>query len=99
MTLLFLVFITIFNPSYCFARFENRYFTLVIENKSEKSIKVFDSTLTPEQYKTFYPLKKSETITYIDTWECDNPSQNFYSHPSENCSGKKVIDSKMASQN
>ena len=49
---------------------EYRVFTLLIENKKANTTKTIDSTLDPDQYKTFYTLSPDEEISYIDTWMC-----------------------------
>ncbi len=53
-----------------FAYAEYRVFTLLIENKKTNITKTIDSTLDPDQFKTFYPLSPDEEISYIDTWMC-----------------------------
>ncbi|MEK6774558.1 MAG: hypothetical protein AABY64_11490 [Bdellovibrionota bacterium] len=32
--------------------------------------KVFESTLDPEQYRTYYPVRPDEKISYTETWRC-----------------------------
>lgn len=49
---------------------EYRVFTLMITNTKTGDNRQFDSTLDPDQYITFYPLKTDETIRYTQTWRC-----------------------------
>jgi hypothetical protein len=59
------------------AQAEYRVFTLMIHNEKTNESRQFDSTLDPEQYKTFYPLNANETIVYIDTWRCKGRTSDF----------------------
>ena len=59
---------------------EYRVFTLMITNTKTGENKQFDSTLDPEQYQTFYPLKKDEIIQYTQTWHCKGRTSDFKVH-------------------
>ncbi len=49
---------------------EYRVFELVITNQSTGQERVEISTLDPNQYPTYYPIKAEETVTYRSTWRC-----------------------------
>jgi len=57
---------------------EYRVFTLQITNTKTNTNRQFDSTLDPEQYKSFYTLKQDEKIQYIDTWMCKGNTSGVY---------------------
>lgn len=57
---------------------EYRVFTLQITNVKTNTNRQFDSTLDPEQYKSFYTLKQTEKIQYIDTWMCKGNTSGVY---------------------
>lgn len=59
---------------------EYRVFTLYITDKTTKATKQINTTLDPEQYIDFYPLKKSEEISYLRTWRCAGRTDFFKSH-------------------
>lgn len=59
------------------AHAEYRVFTLMINNEKTNESRQFDSTLDPDQYQTFFPLKAGETIVYIDTWRCFGRTSGF----------------------
>ena len=63
-----------------YASAEYRVFTLMITNTKTGENKQFDSTLDPEQYQTFYPLKADETISYTQTWRCKGRTSDFKVH-------------------
>lgn len=71
--LLFLTFSTI-------AQAEYRVFTLHIINKSSQVTRQVETTLDPIQYTTFFPLKKGEDISYIETWRCLGRTDSFKAH-------------------
>lgn len=52
------------------AQAEYRVFELVILNQSTGQERVEISTLDPKQYRTYYPVKLDETVTYRATWRC-----------------------------
>lgn len=71
-----LILIILLRPNILFA--EYRAFTLQITNVKSNTVRQFDSTLDPDQYVTFYPLRRDEQIQYIDTWICKgNTSDSF----------------------
>ncbi len=39
--------------------------------------RLVESTLDPEQYRYFYPVKADEEVTYIDTWRCYGRTDGF----------------------
>lgn len=49
---------------------EYRAFELLITNNETGNERRVISTLDPEQYAGYYPVKKNETIVYTDTWRC-----------------------------
>lgn len=59
---------------------EYRVFTLMITNTKTGDNKQFDSTLDPDQYITFYPLKSEEVIHYTQTWRCKGRTSDFKVH-------------------
>ncbi|MEQ1722357.1 MAG: hypothetical protein ABL930_04220 [Pseudobdellovibrio sp.] len=59
---------------------EYRVFTLhFIDSKSQATRQV-ETTLDPEQYRSLYPLKNSEEITYIETWWCKGNTSHLKAH-------------------
>lgn len=56
---------------------EYRAFVLEIKNSDGDVIKTFQSSLDPDQYQGFYPLKNGETIIYTDTWMCFGRTENY----------------------
>ena len=59
---------------------EYRVFTLHIINSTTQATRQIETTLDPEQYITFYPLRASEQISYIETWLCKGRTDFFKSH-------------------
>ncbi|AGH95865.1 hypothetical protein [Pseudobdellovibrio exovorus] len=59
---------------------EYRVFVLHIQDQATESTRQVQSTLDPEQYKSVYPLKPSEIITYVDTWRCRGRTDFFKEH-------------------
>lgn len=59
---------------------EYRVFTLMITNTKTGANKQFDSTLDPDQWVTFYPLKQDEIIQYTQTWRCKGATRDFKPH-------------------
>lgn len=59
---------------------EYRVFTLMITNTKTGENKQFDSTLDPDQYITFFPLKQDEIIQYTQTWRCKGRTSDFKAH-------------------
>lgn len=55
---------------------EYRAFTLMITNQVTLENKQLDSSLDPDQYTSFYPIKADEKIVYIDTWMCKGNTSN-----------------------
>ena len=49
---------------------EYRAFELVITDPTSGQDRVAISTLDPNQYRRFYPIKLNEKITYRATWRC-----------------------------
>ncbi len=60
-----------------FSKAEYRVFILKIENTQTQTAKTIKSTLDPEQYKSIYLLKPTETISYVDTWRCMGSTRDF----------------------
>lgn len=59
---------------------EYRVFTLHILNKAKTVTKQVETTLDPEQYIGFYPLRQGEEISYIETWRCWGNTNSFKAH-------------------
>lgn len=59
---------------------EYRVFTLMIANDKTNENRQFDSTLDPDQYKTYYPLGPDEKISYLQTWRCRGRTSDFKTH-------------------
>lgn len=62
------------------AHAEYRVFTLHIENNKSHTVKQVETTLDPEQFVDFYPLKADEKITYVETWRCQGRTDFFKPH-------------------
>lgn len=79
-----------FLPPY--AKAEYRVFTLHIVDKSAPQAgpltRQIETTLDPQQYITYYPLKSSERISYIETWRCPGRTDFFKSH----CDNPRLLD-------
>ncbi len=56
---------------------EYRVFVLKISNKTKNRTKIINSTLDPEQYKSFYLLNPDEVISYVNTWRCKGSTRDF----------------------
>lgn len=52
------------------ARAEYRAFELVIADNELGTERVEISTLDPNQYRGYYPVKYTESVTYRATWRC-----------------------------
>ena len=52
------------------AQAEYRAFELVITDSATGNERVQISTLDPNQYRTYYPVKYTETVQYRATWMC-----------------------------
>lgn len=63
-----LVGLTLMAPCSTFAQY--RAFELVIKDAATGQERVEVSTLTPVQYRAYYPTKPSETVSYRATWMC-----------------------------
>lgn len=59
------------------AHAEYRAFMLEVKDSAGLVVRTFKSSLDPDQYRGFYPLKDGESITYIDTWMCQGRTENF----------------------
>lgn len=79
----FVILISLFSPFSASA--EYRVFLLKISKKiappatnpspadtapAPSEDRILESTLDPEQYRSYYPIKDDEQISYIDTWRC-----------------------------
>jgi len=56
---------------------EYRAFMLHLVNSKTKVTRQILSILDPDQYRTLYPLKPEEQITYVQTWRCFGRTDNF----------------------
>lgn len=63
-----LFFVSLFLTQSLFA--EYRAFTLMITDLEKNQNRQFDSTLDPEQYRSYFTVKAQDKIVYIDTWLC-----------------------------
>jgi len=52
------------------ARAEYRVFLLQISSADGTDVKQIKSTLDPDQYRGYHPLKEGDRIFYTDTWMC-----------------------------
>jgi hypothetical protein len=52
------------------AKAEYRAFELVITDVASGTERVQVSTLDPNQYRTYYPVKYTEAVNYRATWMC-----------------------------
>lgn len=59
---------------------EYRVFTLHIENNKNQTVRQVETTLDPEQFIDFYPLKPDEKISYVETWRCQGRTDFFKPH-------------------
>lgn len=72
----FTIFILLqFKSNFAFA--EYRVFVLKITNTKTSEVKTINSTLDPEQYKSFYLIKPEESITYVNTWRCRGATRDY----------------------
>jgi hypothetical protein len=53
-----------------FAHAEYRAFELVISNPTTGQERVQRSSLDPQQYRRYYPVKVDESVVYRATWMC-----------------------------
>ncbi|MGZ3774221.1 MAG: hypothetical protein ACXVCY_03900 [Pseudobdellovibrionaceae bacterium] len=42
--------------------------------------RLVESTLDPQQYRSYYPVASDEEISYIATWRCYGRTDNFLPH-------------------
>jgi hypothetical protein len=73
MRALVLLFIFIVQPALA----EYRAFELVIVDSTSGQERVVLSTLDPNQYRGYYPIKPTEKITYRQTWRCRGNTADF----------------------
>jgi hypothetical protein len=59
------------------AHAEYRAFELVIVDSTTGQERVVLSTLDPNQYRGYYPVKPDEKITYRQTWRCRGNTSGF----------------------
>ncbi len=60
---------------------EYRVFLLKIGKQgSEQGFRLVESTLDPEQYRSFYPVALDESISYIATWRCYGRTDGMRPH-------------------
>lgn len=62
------------------AQAEYRVFVLHIQDQATETTRQIQSTLDPDQFKSVYPLKSTEVITYVDTWRCRGRTDFFKEH-------------------
>jgi hypothetical protein len=59
------------------AQAEYRAFELVITDSTSGQERVVLSTLDPNQYRGYYPIKPEEKITYRQTWRCKGNTSGY----------------------
>ena len=59
------------------AHAEYRVFTLDIINEETGKTRTVQSTLDHIQYRTYYPLKAGEYVSYVDSWMCWENTNGF----------------------
>jgi hypothetical protein len=59
------------------AKAEYRAFELVITDPTSGQERVVISTLDPNQYRRYYPIKPQEKITYRQTWRCRGNTSGY----------------------
>lgn len=64
------------------AQAEYRVFQLEITS-ADGNVKSFPSTLDPDQYRGYYPLRADDKISYVQTWMCKGRTVG-YAPPCEN---------------
>ena len=55
---------------------EYRVFRLEITS-ADGNVKSFLSTLDPDQYRGYYPLRPDDKISYVETWMCTGRTGDF----------------------
>ncbi len=76
-----------------FARAEYRAFELVITNSATGQERVEISTLDPNQYRAYHPVKIDEKVQYRATWRCrGNTSKKPVCSRPENTSPPPSLD-------
>lgn len=61
------------------AHAEYRVFVLQITS-ADGNVKTFESTLDPDQYRGYYPLRPDDKIFYTDTWMCKGRTVGYDKH-------------------
>ena len=56
---------------------EYRAFILHLFNSEKNLVRLIETTLDPDQYKTIYPLSPHESLTYVETWRCKGRTDFF----------------------
>lgn len=59
------------------AHAEYRAFELVITDSATGQERTEISTLDPNQYRGYHPVKSTETVSYRATWRCRGNTSNF----------------------
>lgn len=59
------------------AHAEYRAFELVITDSTSGQERVVLSTLDPNQYRGYYPVKLTERVSYRQTWRCKGNTADF----------------------
>lgn len=56
---------------------EYRAFILHLFNSEKQQVRLIETTLDPDQYRTLYPLSPHESLTYVETWKCKGRTDFF----------------------
>ncbi|MBY0554801.1 hypothetical protein K2P97_09745 [bacterium] len=72
----FLIFYALTAPAIA----EYRVFTLHIIDQKTQATRQVETTLDPDQYKSLYPIKPGEHISYIETWWCRGNTSHLKAH-------------------
>ena len=75
---IFIILLTLGYSLFSFA--EYRVFKLEFTNTKTNQTRQIQSTLDPEQFKSIYPLKADETVTYVQTWRCKGNTSQYQPH-------------------
>lgn len=59
------------------AKAEYRAFVLHLFNSQTNLVRLIETTLDPDQYKTLYPISPNESLTYVETWRCKGRTDFF----------------------
>jgi len=78
MRICLILFIFSFQPAFA----EYRMFLLQFTSADGTPGAQIPSTLDPDQYRGYHPVKEGESLTYIDTWMCRGSTNEMPACPS-----------------